>query len=151
MSEALHPHDKLIINQLQGGFPLCEQPWDELEKRLHIPADEILQRVQTLMQSGYLSRFGPMYDAEKMGGGLTLAAMKVPAERYDEVTEVVNSFAEVAHNYTRDHVFNMWFVIATEKPEQIAQVVEQIEQRTGLRVYNMPKTEEYFLGLYFEV
>jgi DNA-binding Lrp family transcriptional regulator len=151
MSTALHPHDKLIINQLQGGFPLCEHPWDELEKQLHIPADEILQRVDQLMQDGYLSRFGPMYDAEKMGGGLTLAAMKVPSARFDEVTGIVNSFDEVAHNYARDHTLNMWFVIATEKPEQIRQVIRQIEQRTGLLVYNMPKKEEYFLGLKFEV
>ncbi|HEY9053118.1 MAG TPA: Lrp/AsnC family transcriptional regulator, partial [Gammaproteobacteria bacterium] len=89
--------------------------------------------------------------AEKMGGGLTLAAIKVPEDRYDEVTNIVNSFDEVAHNYARDHVLNMWFVVATEKPEQVLSVINNIEQQTGLRVYNMPKQEEYFLGLKFEV
>ena len=83
--------------------------------------------------------------------GLTLAAIKVPEERYDEVTGIVNSFDEVAHNYARDHVLNMWFVVATEKPEQVLSVINKIEQKTGLRVYNMPKQEEYFLGLKFEV
>lgn len=147
----LHAHDKVIINQLQGGFPICEDPWGELEETLNIPADEIINRIERMKDEGLLSRFGPMYHAEKMGGGLTLAAMKVEDSRYDEVTEIVNGFSEVAHNYAREHELNMWFVIATEKPEQIESVIEQIEQKTGIKVYNMPKQQEFFLNLKFEV
>lgn len=147
----LHEHDKIIINKLQGGFPICEDPWNELERTLDIPADEIITRVERMKSEGLLSRFGPMYHAEKMGGGLTLAAMKVDKSRYDEVTEIVNSFSEVAHNYEREHELSMWFVIATESPEQIKQVIEKIEQKTGIRVYNMPKKQEFFLNLKFEI
>lgn len=147
----LHAHDKKIINQLQGGFPLCEDPWGELAQTLQIPAEEIISRIERMKTEGYLSRFGPMYHAEKMGGGLTLAAMKVDKSRYDEVTDIVNSFSEVAHNYEREHELSMWFVIATESPDQIQQVISQIEQKTGIRVYNMPKKHEFFLNLKFEV
>ena len=104
-----------------------------------------------MKEEGLLSRFGPMYHAEKMGGGLTLAAIKVPTERYDEVTDIVNSFDQVAHNYARDHVLNMWFVVATETPDEITRVIKDIEQQTRLRVYNMPKQQEFFLQLIFEV
>lgn len=151
MMNALHNLDKKIINGLQGGFPLSEQPWDELSIQFGIPVDEMISRIERLMQDGYISRFGPLYNAEKLGGGLTLAAMKVPTNRFDEVTACVNALDEVAHNYQRDHVFNMWFVIATEKPDQVKQVIKKIEKQTGLLVYNMPKQEEYFLGLKFEV
>lgn len=147
----LHSHDKKIINELQGGFPLCEKPWEELEKTLKIPADEIINRIEKLELAGLLSRFGPLYNAEKMGGGLTLAAMKVDKNRFDEVAEVVNSFAEVAHNYARDHELSMWFVIATESPQQIDEVIKKIEKKTNIKVYNMPKQQEFFLGLKFEV
>jgi len=148
---SLHKHDRIIINQLQGGFPLCENPWQELECTLSIPAEEIISRIERMKSEGYLSRFGPMYHAEKMGGGLTLAAMKVDVSRYDEVTDIVNSFTEVAHNYERDHELNMWFVIATESPEQIQKVISEIEQKTGIKVYNMPKKHEFFLNLKFQV
>jgi hypothetical protein len=67
------------------------------------------------------------------------------------VSDLVNSHAEVAHNYAREHALNMWFVIATETPEDIDRVINRIEQQTGLRVYNMPKQKEYFLQLKFEV
>jgi len=147
----LHANDKIIINQLQGGFPICEDPWSELEKKLNIPADEIIQRIEHLKNEGILSRFGPMYHAEKMGGGLTLAAMEVSHESFDEIAEIVNEFPEVAHNYARDHRLSMWFVIATETPEQVEDVIQKIENKTGIRVYNMPKLQEFFLGLKFEV
>lgn len=143
--------DRTIINHLQGGFPICEQPWAELEQRLAIPADDIRHRIAAMQADGILSRFGPMYHAEKMGGGLTLAAIKVPTDRYDEVTNIVNNFEQVAHNYARDHELNMWFVIATETPDEITSVIIDIERQTGLRVYNMPKQQEFFLQLIFEV
>jgi hypothetical protein len=44
----------------------------------------------------------------------------------------------------------MWFVLATESPERIDEVLAAIETETGFRVYNMPKQEEFFVGLRFE-
>lgn len=146
----LNSIDRNIINHLQGGFPLSESPWDELAQQLDISVDEMICRIERMTSAGVLSRFGPIYNAEKMGGGLSLAATKVDPERFEEVTEIVNAHDEVAHNYARDHELNMWFVIATESPEQVLQVIDSIETRTGLKVFNMPKQEEYFLELKFK-
>ena len=74
-----------------------------------------------------------------LGGGLTLAALAVPAERFDEVAALVNAHPEVAHNYQRDHALNMWFVLATERPEDIGRVLAEIAAETGLVVHDMPK------------
>ena len=82
-----------------------------------------------------------MYDAQKLGGAFSLVAMQVPEKDFDMVAEIVNSYAEVAHNYQRDHDFNMWYVLATETPQQIDEVNHDIEQRTGLKVFNMPKLD----------
>ncbi len=41
----------------------------------------------------------------------------------------------------------MWFVIATDVPDRLPEVIIEIEQQTGLFVYNMPKINEYFVGL----
>jgi DNA-binding Lrp family transcriptional regulator len=81
---------------------------------------------------------------------LTLAAMQVPVERFEEIAEIVNEFPEVAHNYARNHALNMWFVLATETPGQLRQALAGIERRTCLTVYNMPKITEYFVGLKLE-
>jgi len=142
--------DKAIINQLQRGFPICTSPYRRIAEQLGIDESELLSRLQSLLTDGVLSRFGPMYHAEQMGGALTLAAMKVPDQRFDEVSDIVNAFPEVAHNYARNHALNMWFVLATERPEHVQTVIAAIEQKTGLTVYNMPKIEEYYVGLQLE-
>ena len=142
--------DRLIINTLQEGFPICEAPYQQVAIQLGLTEQTLIERLQALLDNGTLTRFGPLYHAELMGGALTLAAVKAPAERFTEITEIINTFPEVAHNYARNHALNMWFVIATETPEQIQKTITAIEQQTGLTVYNMPKINEYFVGLKLE-
>ena len=142
--------DRQIINALQGGFPISERPFADAAAPLGLEEDELMFRIGTMLEEGLLSRFGPMFDAEKMGGAFCLCAMEVPEDRFDAVTEQVNAHPEVAHNYARQHRLNMWFVLATETPEGIQEMGDKIELETGLRVYLMPKLEEYFIGLRFE-
>lgn len=142
--------DRAIVNSLQGGFPICERPYAEAAEQLGTTEDELLRRIDALLARGVLTRFGPMYHAERLGGALTLAAMQVPAADFARVAALVNAHPEVAHNYAREHDFNMWFVLATETPEKIPAVIAAIERETGYRVYNMPKLEEFYVGIRFE-
>jgi DNA-binding Lrp family transcriptional regulator len=104
-----------------------------------------------LIETGQLSRFGPLWNAEKLGGDVCLAAMAVPRERFETVAAQVNAHPEVAHNYERTHALNMWFVISADRPERIAEVIAAIEAETGLKVHDMPKTREFFVGFRVEV
>jgi siroheme decarboxylase len=142
--------DRHIINALQDGFPICDAPYQQVAVQLGLTELELINRLQVLLDNGTLTRFGPLYHAELMGGALTLAAVKAPPVRFAEVTGIINAFPEVAHNYARNHALNMWFVIATETPEQIQNTITEIEQQTGLTVVNMPKINEYFVGLKLE-
>lgn len=151
MTPELDSIDRAILNRYQGGFPICERPYQAAAETLGISEAELIERLQAMLEKKQLSRFGPLYHAERLGGGLSLCAMRIPAEQFERVAEQVNAFPEVAHNYARDHAFNMWFVLATETPERIGEVLQEIEQRTGFRVYNMPKQREFFIGLKFEV
>ena len=142
--------DRKIINSLQGDFPIDDHPYQIAAQRIGITEDELLKRLERLLENRTLTRFGPMYDIQKLGGSFSLCAIRVPSERFTEVTEIVNSFAEVAHNYERDHEFNMWYVLATESSAQIDIINQAIEEKTGLKVYNMPKLQEFFVGLHFQ-
>jgi len=140
-----------FINRYQGSFPLLEDPYTPVAAELGIEPDELIELIRSLLDDGLLSRFGPLYDASSMGGSITLAALSVPKESYDEVAERVNDMPEVAHNYQREHSLNMWFVIATETPELMQQTLERIEQETGLPVYNFPKLQTFYLGLWLSL
>jgi DNA-binding Lrp family transcriptional regulator len=143
--------DRIIINGLQGGFPLCNRPYEVMAHHLGLTESSLLDGLSSLLHRGLLTRFGPLFHAEKMGGTFSLVAMEVPSERFDEVTTLVNSFPEVAHNYERDHSLNMWFVIATERPERKDEVLKGIESLTQIKPIDLPKIKEYFVGLRLEV
>ena len=149
-SHLLDDKDRALINAYQGGFPLSERPYAEVGEKLGLSEEDVIARIGRMLDEKILTRFGPLYNAERLGGGLTLAAMKLPEEKFDEIAEQVNAFPEVAHNSAREHELNMWFVLATETPDGIAETCKRIEEATGYKVYNMPKEEEFFVELMFE-
>jgi DNA-binding Lrp family transcriptional regulator len=144
---SLDETDRRIINALQGGFQVSEHPFAEAAAPLGISEDELIRRVDHLVSAGVLSRFGPLYNAERLGGAVTLAAISVPEAEFERVAALVNARPEVAHNYAREHRLNMWFVVAADRPERIAEVLALIEAETGFPVLDMPKMQEFFIGL----
>lgn len=143
--------DRAIIDRLQGDFPISEQPYAEAAAALGVGEDELITRLQRLLDTRVLTRFGPMFQVERMGGAFVLAAMRVPEAEWERVVEVVNAFPEVAHNYRRESAqkcdFNMWFVLATETPDGIGAAVRKIEAASGLPVFPFPKLKEYFVEM----
>jgi DNA-binding Lrp family transcriptional regulator len=147
----IDPTEKAIINGLQGGFPLTPRPFRDAGAELGLSEGELIEGVRDLVGAGQLSRFGPLWNAEMLGGDVCLAAIAVPPDRFDEVAEQVNAHPEIAHNYERTHALNMWFVISAEDPRRIAQVIAEIEKETGLTIHAMPKMNEFFVGFHVEV
>lgn len=142
--------DRAIVNALQDGFPVSERPFAEAAAALGLEEDELIGRIAALKQSGILTRFGPLYNVERVGGHMTLAAMAVPEEVFEGVAAMVNAFPEVAHNYARRHRLNMWFVVAAASRERVTGVLAEIKACTGLDVHDMPKTREFNVHLRFE-
>ena len=142
--------DRQIIDNLQGEFPICERPYAVVAERMGISEADLLQRLEQLLADKVLTRFGPMYQIERMGGAFVLAALAAPEDRYDEVTALVNALPQVAHNYRREHALNMWFVLATETQGGIAEALVRIERDTGLPVYAFPKEREFFVEMKLE-
>ncbi len=138
--------DRRILNALQDGFPICPHPFAVAAEALDLTEDELITRVTRLRDIGAVTRFGPFFDAEAMGGAFCLCAMEVPAEQFEAVVTLVNALPEVAHNYERAHHLNMWFVLACERPEDIARTAARIERETGLKVLQFPKEKEFFIG-----
>ena len=147
---ALSDIDRRIVNALQGDFPISPRPYAEAAARLGLSEADLIEHLRRLVESGAASRFGPLWNSEGLGGAVCLAAMAVPAARFDAVAAQVNAHAEIAHNYEREHALNMWFVVSAERPERIDAVMAEIERETGLKVWPMPKEEEYFVGFRVE-
>ncbi len=140
--------DRRLLNDFQRDFPLCPQPFAAIGKQLGISEAQVLQRLKRLMQAGAISRIGPVLQPQRVGAS-TLAAMAVPPERLESVAALVNSFREVNHNYERLHPFNLWFVLTASDETRIQEILQEIQQRTGLPVLDLPMIESYHIDLGF--
>lgn len=148
---ALNSLERDFINRFQGGFPLAERPFSHAAERLGTRETKLIRTIEDLLQRGLLSRFGPLYDAERLGGAVTLAALQAPPGDYARVAAEVNAVPAVAHNYRREHRLNMWFVLASDQPAGIAAALAEIEQRSGLPVYDFPRRQAFYLGLWLHL
>ena len=146
MTQELDVADRALINRLQDDLPLTARPFAVIGAELGLPEAEVVTRLARLRKEGFLTRFGPFFDAAALGGAFCLCAMAVPEAEFETVVTKVNAHPEVAHNYAREHALNMWFVLATESAGEIGTVADEIEAETGLKVLRFPKEREFFIG-----
>lgn len=150
MTVELDRTDKLLLNRLQGGFPISPRPFQDVGEELGLTEEEVIQRLRRLLDCGGLTRLGAILSPVGLGGGRTLAAMHVPPERFEEVGAAVNRHPQISHNYQRDHYYNMWFVISSEDEGDVQRVLSAIEQETGIPIINLPSLEEYFVEFRYQ-
>ncbi len=147
MPHELDDLDRALINRLQAGFPVCDRPFAAVAQGLGLDEEALIARVARLLEQRVLTRFGPLYNADRMGGAFTLAALSVADPDIDRVAAILDRLPEVAHNYQREHPWNLWFVLATDSPDGIDRTIARIEAETGHQVLNLPKEREYFVEL----
>ena len=140
--------ERTFINRYQGDFPLVERPFAAVAQALGTDEERLILMIQGLLERGLLTRFGPLFDAERLGGRFTLAAMAVPEADFDRVAAQLAALPEVAHNYRRDHALNMWCVLATPSKQSLRQAMAHLQDLTGLEVLDFPKLAEYHLGFW---
>jgi DNA-binding Lrp family transcriptional regulator len=142
--------ERHLLNDFQHGLPLVPRPYARLAEQLGTTEQAVIETLQQLQQAGYVSRVGAVFRANTIGAS-TLAAMAVPADRLDAVAALVNGYTEVNHNYEREHHFNLWFVVTAASQQRLTEVLQEIEQRTGLPVLYLPMLEDYHIDLGFEL
>jgi DNA-binding Lrp family transcriptional regulator len=142
--------ERHLLNDYQQGLPPSLTPYAEMAKELGVDESEVLATLAELRQRGTISRVGPVFRTGRVGAS-TLAAMQVPSQRLPEVAEIVNGFAEVNHNYEREHTLNLWFVATAANERQLQQALQRIEQTSGIEVLTLPMLEDYHIDLGFEL
>jgi DNA-binding Lrp family transcriptional regulator len=106
--------DRRLLNLMQGSFPLQPRPYAAVATEAGISEEEVLARVQHLLDERIIRQVTPIYDTRALGYGSMLVAAKVDPEHPWRAAKIINSHPGVSHNYLRNHDFNMWFTLAVE-------------------------------------
>ena len=131
--------DKNILNYIQTDFPIISSPYKEMAKNLSISEDELLKRLKNMMEKKLITSIGPVFSSKELNYKSTLVAMEVPQEKLSEVVEIVNSYREVTHNYSRKHRYNLWFTLIAPSEEDIEEIIGEIKYKTGIeKIFNLP-------------
>jgi DNA-binding Lrp family transcriptional regulator len=140
--------EKCLLNEYQRGFPLCPEPYAEIAAQLGVSEADVILTLESLQRRGFISRVGPVFTPQRAGAS-TLAALAVPEDRLESVAGQVSAYAEVNHNYQREHAWNLWFVVTAPDQQRVEQVLADIEAVTGLPVLNLPLQRAFYIDLGF--
>ena len=137
-----------LLNEFQRDFPLCSAPFAELASRLGVGERVVLGSLEKLKREGKISRVGAVFAPKRIGAS-TLAAMAVPPEQLVAVAAAVSRFAEVNHNYEREHRYNLWFVVTASSEGRLQATLGAIEKAAGYPLLALPLEEEFHIDLGF--
>jgi len=143
--------EQKVLEVIQQDFPIASRPYKELADRLGATEDEVFEAVQSLCEKGIIRRLGGSFDSRRVGYKSTLAALSVPPDRLDEAVEIVNSYPGVTHNYEREEDYNVWFTVIAPSDEAIERTIEEIGERTGAPVLNLPATHVFKIKVNFDL
>jgi len=142
--------DQRLLNDFQRGFPLTPTPYADIARELGVTEAQVLARLEALIAGGAVSRVGAVLRPNTVGVS-TLAAVAVPPQRLEAVAQLVNGYAEVNHNYEREHRLNLWFVATAPDAARLQQVLDEIAARSGYEVLAFPLLEDYHIDLGFDL
>ncbi len=147
-AQALSALERRLLDEFQRDFPLVPAPFAEMGARLGVSESEIIDALANLKARGFVSRVGPVFTPRRVGYSL-LAALAVPAAGLEAVAALVSAYAEVNHNYEREHDYNLWFVVTGDNEQRVQRVLDEIELRTGLTALRLPLERAYHIDLGF--
>ncbi len=146
--------DCRILQLLQDEFPLEQKPYDILSGKLGLSCEQLLARVQKLIEDGVIRRLGASLDSRKFGFCSTLAAVSVAADMVERAAEVIGGFPEVTHSYLRKDSFNIWFTVIAVDEKRIEQVLEEIRMALKIsdsQIINLPMKQLFKLDARFNM
>lgn len=147
----LDAHDRAVLEIIQSGFPLEPRPYARIGEQVGLSEAETLERVRAMKDKKIIRRLGANFQSSKLGFHSTLCAAKVPDDKMELFTAVVNAHPGVTHNYLRDHVYNVWFTCIGPSREAVAETLAGFEKEAGVPVLNLPAERMYKIKVDFRM
>lgn len=101
--------DRKIILATQQGLPLVPKPFDLLAEQLGMGADEVIARMQRMLDAGVIRRIAAVPNHYKIGykaNGMTVWDIK--DEFIQEIGQLIGGLSYVSHCYRRPRFLPEW-------------------------------------------
>ncbi|MDZ7685492.1 MAG: AsnC family transcriptional regulator [Gammaproteobacteria bacterium] len=124
--------DRELIALTQEGLPLTPAPYAELARQLGIDEDEVIARMQAMLNAGVIRRIAAVPNHYKLGftaNGMTV--WDVPDELAKAIGEEVGNLNYVSHCYLRPRhpprwPYNLFAMVHGQTRDDVAELAGDI-------------------------
>jgi uroporphyrinogen-III synthase len=138
--------DFKILEALQFDFPIIEDPWEYIAEKLGVDSQNLLSKINRMIDLGIIRKIGGFPNLKRIGfTASTLVGVKVPQDKIEEITRIINDCNSVSHNYLREHEFNLWFTITAKENGEIQDIIESVKS-VGISeedILNLPVVKNF--------
>lgn len=129
--------DRRLILATQEGLPLVPRPYHALAERLGLAAEEVMARLQRMLDAGVIRRIGAVPNHYALGYTANgMSVWDVDDEQVDTLGEAVGRLPFVSHCYRRPRAlplwpYNLFAMVHGRSREQVEAQVGQIAALLG--------------------
>ncbi len=129
--------DRKLIAATQAGLPLTREPYHMLGFQIGLSEDEVIKRLQKLLDSGAIRRIGAIPNHYALGFTANgMSVWDVPDELVAEIGTRVGALDFVTHCYERPrHLplwpYNLFAMVHGRSRDEIRDKVEEIAKLIG--------------------
>lgn len=136
-SDSLDEVDRQIIMATQAGLPLTPRPYLTVAQQLGLSAEEVMQRMNSMLRNGIIRRQGAVPNHYALGyKGNGMSVWDVPDDKVEELGRLIGELDYVSHCYQRPrHLpawsYNLFAMVHGRDREEVNQKVEAIAALLG--------------------
>jgi DNA-binding Lrp family transcriptional regulator len=133
----LDPVDRRLVLATQAGLPLVPRPYHALAAQLDVPVEEVLTRLQRMLERGAIRRIGAVPNHYALGYRANgMSVWDVDDTRVDELGHRVGALAFVSHCYRRPRrppqwPYNLFAMVHGRQRDEVERQVETIARLLG--------------------
>ncbi len=143
------PANIRIVKCIQEDLPLVQRPFCVWADALKMQESELLATISDWMRHGTIRRFAAVLNHRRVGFRANgMVVWNCPQDRIDRIGEILASFSEVSHCYSRpaypEWPYNLYAMVHGRSPEECESIAHRIEDATGLDNFRILfSTREY--------
>jgi len=134
--------EKRVILALQRDLEIASRPFLELAEQVGVSEEEFLAAVQSLMEQGYIRRFGATLRHQLSGyAANALVTWAVPPRDIKRVGRLLSRHPEVSHCYHREPApgwpYNLYTMLHGRDPGDIEALAARLAEEAGIPDYEI--------------
>lgn len=141
--------DLRLLKTVQDGINLTKRPFLEVGDDLGISEDQVIRRLNALMEEGVIRRFAATIGHRALGiVANAMIVWKVPDCDVERVGGIMASFEEVTHCYERathpEWPYNIYTVIHSHNRDDCIRIASNLSKAAGLEDYKILFSEHEY-------